>query len=177
MLRPFAGAENRAAAQPAASDQQVSMVIAALDSGDANGALDLLNSRTLDIPIEERVMLEGRARFILGDYADARRKLEAAVRSRPKETSDLYWLGRVYEADGAPALAATQYQQAHWNGLTNADLHYHWAVALKAAGQLLGEVSRCSPPEEMQTPPKPGDFLCDGVVIGLIPSKPGQGHR
>jgi tetratricopeptide (TPR) repeat protein len=165
-------AEGKVAPQPATSDQQVAMVIAALDSGDANGALDQLNSRTLEIPVEQRWLLEGRAHLILGDYAEARRKLESAVRARPKETSDLYWLGRVYESDGAPALAATQYQQAYWNGLTSADLHYHWAVALKASGQLLGELSRCTPPEESQAAPKPGDLACGGVVIGLVASKP-----
>jgi len=165
-------AREKAAPKPAASDQQLSAVMTALDSGDAHNALDLLNSRTLEIPVEERWLLEGRAQLLLGDYAEARRKLESAARARPKETSDLYWLGRVYEADGAPALAASQYQQAYWNGLTTAELHYHWAAALKASGRLLGEVSRCKSPEDSKEPPAPGQFACDGVVVGLVRSKP-----
>jgi tetratricopeptide (TPR) repeat protein len=164
-------ADRKAIPKPVTSDQQISMVRAALDSGDAHGALDMLGSRTLEIPVEQRWMLEGRAQLLLGDYAEARRKMEAAVRARPKETSDLYWLGRVYEADGAPGLAASQYQQAYWNGLVTAELHYHWAAALKASGQLLGEVSRCTPPEDSKETLKPGEFACDGIVIGRIPSK------
>jgi tetratricopeptide (TPR) repeat protein len=166
--------DRSAAPKPSTSDEQVSHVVTALNSGDAHGALDQLGSRTLEIPVEERWLLEGRAYLLLGDYAEARQKLESAVRARPKETTDLYWLGRVYEADGAPALAAAQYQQAFWSGLASADLHYHWAAALKASGQLLGEISRCKPPEESPGTPKPGDFACGGVVIGLAPARKGR---
>jgi tetratricopeptide (TPR) repeat protein len=164
-------AERADAPKPAASDNQLTAIRAALDSGDANGALDMLNSRTLEIPVEERWLLEGRAQLLLGNYAEARRELEAAAKARPKETADPYWLGRVYEADGAPGLAAAQFQQAYWNGLNSADLHHHWAAVLKASGQLLGEISRCKPPEDLKEPLKPGDFACDGVVVGSIRSK------
>jgi tetratricopeptide (TPR) repeat protein len=159
--------------KPTPSEQQLAAVQAALDAGEARKALDLLESRTLELSPDERSSLEGWAYFLLGDYSQARRRLESAVRSHPRHGPDLYRLGRVYEADGAPALAAEQFQQAHLVGLSTAELHFHWAVALQASGELLGEVSRCQVPPGTEAPLKPGDFACGGVVLMAAPAKTG----
>lgn len=177
-MRPCSGAseaaDRAAVPKPRSPDEQVAAVQAALTAGDGRQALELLNQRTLVLPAEERSLLEGRAHLLLGAYDEARQQLESVVRAKPGETAGLYWLGRVYEADGAPGLAAGQYQQAYRNGLATAELHYHWAVALKAAGEVLGTVSRCGETgREQKEPPKPGQFACDGVVVGPVALKPG----
>ena len=92
-------------AKPATAGEEATPVHAALAVGDARRALELLKDPTIWLPPAERRSLEGRARFILGDYVLARRKLESALRLRPNEPNDLYWLGRSFAAAGAHLLA------------------------------------------------------------------------
>ncbi len=158
-------------ARVASSEQQTSLILATLDEGDGQRAMELLRSRSLEIPYESQALLEGRAYLLLGDLPQARRRLESAARNRLNDPLVLYWLGRVYEADGAAALAASHYQRAHWNGLATPDLHHHWASVLKASGQLLGDVVQRESPEGA-APPNIGEFALGGVVVGPVRSKP-----
>ncbi len=146
---------------------------AALAAGDPRRALEMLESRTLRLPLAERHSIEGRARFLLGDYALARRKLKSATRLRPAHAWDLYWLGRAYAASGMPALAATNFQEAHWNGLETADLHYHWALVLKSLNESLGKISQRRWPNDDTQPTKPGTRALGGLVVGPVLSRPG----
>ncbi len=145
----------------------------ALAAGDARRALAMLDSTVPRLPPAERLSIEGRAHLLLGNHALARRKLKEAVHLRPKHPADLYWLGRAYAACGAPALAASRFQEANWNGLDTAELHYHWAVALKSLGKLLGTVSRRQWPGDAESPPTPGSFVSRGLVVGPAPDRPG----
>jgi tetratricopeptide (TPR) repeat protein len=164
-------AEKNAPSQVTTSEQQVNPILAALDAGDGRQALELLRSRSLELSSDERSLLEARAYLLLNDLPEARRRLTTLTRDRSNDATALYWLGRVYEADGAAALAASQYGRASRNGPATADLHYHWATALKASGQLLGDVVRRQAPEGTEVP-KVGEFSFDGLVVGQVRSKP-----
>jgi tetratricopeptide (TPR) repeat protein len=111
--------------------------------------------------------------LLLGNHALARRKLEEAVHLRPKHPADLYWLGRAYAACGAPALAASRFQEANWNGLDTAEVHYHWAVALQSLGKLLGTLSQRQWPDDAESPATPGSFVPGGLVVGPAPDRLG----
>ncbi len=154
--------------------RQTSQARAALAAGNGQLALKLLESRTLDITPAERLAVEGHAHFLLGNHAVARRKLTSAIRLRPKQTHDLYWLGRALEACKMPTLAAGRFEQAYWNGLDTADLHYHWAIVLTSLDDKLGKISQQPWPDDAGEPPKPGDFALGGLVIGSVPSNPGR---
>jgi len=166
-----AAAEKNSPPRAASDEQEVSAILEALDTGDGKQALGLLRSRSLELPPEQQSLLEGRAHLLLGELSQARRRLEFAVRDRSNDAVAPYWLGRVYEADGAAALAASYYQRANRNGLATADLHHHWAASLKDSGQLLGDVVRRQVPEGTEVP-KPGEFAFDGLVVGPVRSKP-----
>ncbi|MBN2559434.1 MAG: tetratricopeptide repeat protein [Phycisphaerae bacterium] len=172
-LRKSAGMTRKAPSSSSTQVRHPSDAHAALAAGDGRRALKLLNSRTLQLTPAERSSLEGRAHFLLGDHATARRKLESALRLRPKHAPDLYWLGRVYESAGMPALAASRFEEALWGGLDTADLHYHWAVVLKSLNQLLGDIAQRRCPKDAATPPLPGAFALGGLVVGPVPSRPG----
>lgn len=165
--RSCQAAEKAASPEVMSAERQSRLVLASLDEGDGQRALDLLRSRALELPFEEQSLLEGRAYLLLGDLPNARRRLESSARDRLADPVAVYWLGRVYEADGAAALAAVQYQRANWNGLATADLHYHWASVLKTSGQLLGEATQRECSEEA-APPKTGEFALGGLVVGPV---------
>ena len=158
---------------PGATGRPSSEARAALAAGDAKRALELAESDTLRLSPAERFSIAGEAYFLLGDYPEARRKLEAALRQRPNNASDLYWLGRVQAAAGLPALAAARYEEAAWNGLDTADLHYRWALALKAGNELLGKITQYPPEKNAKEAPAPGTFTARGLVVGPVPSRPG----
>jgi len=161
------------ARKPPSQVQYTSEAHAALAAGNPRHALALLNSRTLRLSPVECCSVEGRAFFLLADYAQARRKLESALRLRPKHASDLYWLGRTYAASGMTALAASRFQEAHWNGLDTTDLHYHWAVALESLGELLGKISQRKWHENAGPPAEAGSFSLGMFVVGPVPAKTG----
>ncbi|MCG8406054.1 MAG: tetratricopeptide repeat protein [Phycisphaerales bacterium] len=146
---------------------------AALEAGDAKRALKLLKSRSVRIGKADRRSIEGRAYFLLNDYVTARRKLRAAVRLRPRQASDWFWLGRVYEAAGSHARAASSYEKAHWHGMDSTELRYHWANALRASGRILGDISQKQRRQGDQSP-SVGSFAFDGVVLSLVKSRPGR---
>jgi tetratricopeptide (TPR) repeat protein len=159
---------------PQTSRRPVRDARAALAAGDARRALAMLDSTVPRLSPAERLSVEGRAHLLLGNHALARRKLEEAVHLRPKHPADLYWLGRAYAACGAPALAASRFQEANWNGLDTAEVHYHWAVALESLGKLLGTLSRRQWPDDAEYPATPGSFIPGGLVVGPAPDRPGS---
>lgn len=162
-----------ATSAPAAADH-LTPAHAALADGQPQRVLDLLDSHAVQLPLAERRSLEGRAHFLLGDYSKARKQLESAVGLRPNHAEDLYWLGRTYVASGLPSLAAAQFEEASWNGLRTADLHYHFATALLAMNQPLGRVSQKHVPEKQREPAEPGCFALGGFVIGYVPTRLGR---
>lgn len=140
----------------------------ALAEGDGHLALKLLANGTQAFSPAEHASAEGRARFLLNEYSEARRKLEQALRQNSGATNDLYWLGRTYLALGMPALAAARFEEANWNKLETADLHYYWAVALQSSGDLMGKISRQAVPEQSATPLASGVFSASGLVVGPV---------
>lgn len=145
----------------------------ALAAGDAQRALSLLKSRTLHISRAERRSVEGRAQLLLGNVALARRKLKTALRLRPDDATDWYWLGRAHQSGGTAALAATSFEKAHWHGLESADLFHHCAEALRDSGKVLGEITQHQGPGSDAPAPSAGSFAFDGLVIGPVRSRPG----
>jgi len=145
----------------------------ALAAGDAQGVLDLLDRHTLGLSGAERKSLQGRAHFLQGHYGIARRKLLSALRSRSERDIDHYWLGRVYLATDAPALAAAAFEKAHWFGLETADLRHYWATALAKSGLVTGEISRKPWSTEKSPPPALGEFALGGLIVGHIPKRKG----
>ncbi|MFH1420339.1 MAG: tetratricopeptide repeat protein [Planctomycetota bacterium] len=170
---PRSVSDTRSRTSAAPSSRTTADIHAALESGRPREALEMLNSRTTDLRPVEKHSLEGRAYYLSGDLRQARHKLKAAVDERPKHAEDLYWLGRTYAKSNSPTLAATYYQRASWSGLDTADLHYDWAVALKEAGQLLGNISRRPQPGEEDQRLTCGGFVREGLVIGEVPSQQG----
>ncbi len=141
---------------------------AALEAGDAERALTLLKTRGLNIDRAERRSIEGRAHLLSGELVLARRKLRTALRLRSHHATDHYWLGRVHQAGGAPALAAKSYHAAWQNGMETADLHRRWAESLRDSGRVLGELRQLEWDHPEADPPRPGDFVDDGCVIGTV---------
>lgn len=156
-----------AAARPSAAHR-------ALAAGDAQRVLDLLKRHTLGLSESERKSLQGRANFLLGNHGVARRKLRSALRGRGDSAGDHYWLGRVYLATGAPALAAAAFEKAHWLGLETADLRHDWATALSKSSPVLGEIARKPWPTKESPPPALGEFALDGLIVGHLPKRKGR---
>ena len=143
----------------------------ALAKGNAKLALSLLGDRGLNLSKVDRQSIEGRAHFMLGDLAEARRKLRSAVRARPKFAADWFWLGRSYRAAGSYVLAASSYEKAHWHGLDSVELRHHWAETLLASGELIGKIAQHRwRRKDHRECPTPGTFAFDGLVLGPIPS-------
>jgi tetratricopeptide (TPR) repeat protein len=161
------------ASQSPRAEQPATDVHAALAAGDAKEVLRLLESGNVRLHPAERASIDGRAHFLLGEYAEARRKLEAALRQRPNDAENRYWLGRVHAAAGMPALAVEKFQEANWNRLDTADLHYHWAVALKSLNELLGKVAQRAWRDDAAESPRPGALALDGLIVGDVPARPG----
>ncbi len=166
-----APSEKRGKPPAATATANPSAAHTALAAGDAQRVVDLLKRRTLGLDEAERKSLQGRASFLLGQHGIARRKLQSAIRSRPDHATDHYWLGRVYSASGAPALATAAFEKAHWLGLETADLRHHWASALSESGLVLGEISRKPWPAGQSPPPALGDFALGGLVVGHLPKR------
>lgn len=163
-----------ARSKPTAPAGPLAEIQAALTAGDARRAIALSESQTLQLSPAERFSIAGQAHLLLGDYAEARRKMEAALRQRPGHAADHYWLGRVHEAAGMPALASASFEDAAWNGLDTADLHYHWALTLRSMNELLGKISQQSlKGRHAKAPPAPGAFALGGLVVGTLPNRPG----
>lgn len=145
----------------------------ALKAGDAQRALSLLKNRTLQISRADRRSIEGRAQLLLGNVALARRKLKTALRLRPDDATDWYWLGRAHQSGGTAALAASSFEKAHWHGLESAELFLHCAEALRDSDKVLGEITQHQGPGPDAPAPSAGSFAFDGLVIGPVRSRPG----
>lgn len=145
----------------------------ALTAGDAQRALSLLKDRTLHITRAERRSIEGRAQLLLGNVALARRKLKTALRLRPDDATDWYWLGRAHQSGGTAALAVASFEKAHWHGLESADLFLHCAEALRDSDRILGKITQHQGPGPDAPAPSAGSFALDGLVIGPVRSRPG----
>ncbi len=160
--------------RPAAAEVSVhARINLALAAGDAQGALSLLKNRALHISRAERRSIEGRAQLLLGNVALARRKLKTALRLRPEDATDWYWLGRVHQSGGTAALAASSFEKAHWHGLESVDLFHHCAEALRDSDKILGEITQHQGPGATAPAPSAGSFAFDGLVIGPVRSRPG----
>ena len=145
----------------------------ALANGDAHQALTLLKNRTLPISRAERRSIEGRAQLLLGNAALAGRKLKTALRLRPDDATDWYWLGRAQQERGTAALAASSFEKAHWHGLESAELYHHHAEALRDSDKVLGEITQHEGPGPHAPAPAAGSFAFDGLLIGPVRSRPG----
>ena len=144
----------------------------ALSAGNPERALELIRTHGLSLTQAERFSMAGQARFMLGEYVTARRKLQAAVRKRPKNANDQYWLGRAYLANGSPSLAESSFEKAHWHGLKSAELHHYWARALWSSNEVLGKIRRHAWQDSSDQAPPPGSFAYNGLVVGEVPLQP-----
>ncbi len=158
----------------ARTPQRLSAAHQALTAGDARRVLDLLKRHALGLPEAERKSLQGRAHLLLDNHGTARRKLKSALRARPDHAIDHYWLGRVYLATGAPALATAAFEEAHRLGLETADLRHDWATALSKSGFVLGEIARKPWPDKESPPPALGEFALGGLIVGHLPERQGR---
>ena len=172
--QPAAPGQSKDLSEPTHAPRYPTPAHAALANGEPRRVLELLDAHAARLPLAERRSLEGRAYFLLGDYSKARKHLESAVGLRPNHAEDLYWLGRAYAASGLPSLAAARFEEAAWNGMQTADLHYHFATALLAMNQPLGRVSQKRVPEKSAEAVEPGTFALGGFVIGTVITRPGR---
>lgn len=140
-------------------------IIAALDAGDGQRAIELLEDRTLNVEASQRPLLEGRACLLLGDFTKARRLLSEAIQASPAAADRQYWLGRAYSAERAFSLAARQYEKAERLGLRSAELQFHWAQALRETGRLLGDLHQETLVSTSAAGVQPGTILDDRVVL------------
>lgn len=155
---------DRATTAPSALER----ALRALDDGDVDAAKAALNDRDAAFSDAERHLIRGRISLLELRWPAARRDLQAAVRAAPKRSETHYWLGRVYQADGAHALASTCYQEAFALGMGTCDLHLHWARALRDSGSALGGVLRMEWRERFEEAPRTADFLPEGIVVGAV---------
>lgn len=168
------GRSSRTAARSGKSDerQYEKTIHAELAAGRGDRALELINATAAELPRKDRHSLAGRAHFLAGRWESARRELSAALRDRPNDAQDLYWLGRSLLAGGAPASAADRFQQAWRNGLDSAELHLRWAEALEAAGQIMGDIEQRAWDEAKDGPARPGIMVTGGVIFAPVPNRP-----
>lgn len=160
-------------ARESAGRRFASAAHAAVAQGRPERALELLNSRVLQLSPVERHSVAGRAHLALGAHRSARRELTSAVRMRPTHAGDLHALAQALLACGAPAIATTRFEQAYRRGLDSAELHHDWAVALRSAGQSLGRIFRHELKDANSPSTQPGTFAFRGVVLGPIARRPG----
>lgn len=156
----------------AKSDSTLNLAMRALDRGDVKGARDVLSDRNAEISRPDELLVRGRAFLVEGRGASARRSLQSAIKIRPRHAEQHYWLGRVYEADAAHALAAQSFQRAYSLGLGTCDLHLHWASALAAADVIMGDVRQQKWNDEFSDRPAVGTFAFEGIVARHVRGKP-----
>lgn len=137
----------------------------ALDRGDADAAAAIISDRGLNLAAADRHAIEGRISFLRGRLSPARRSLQSAIKLNQRRADSHYWLGRVYQSDGAHALAVSSFQRAYTLGLDSCDLHLHWARSLNASDVVLGEVHQQAWNTEFTSIPQIGLFAFDGIVV------------
>lgn len=147
---------------------RISSVHAALAANQPQKALDLIASGAVKLSPGERLLVEGRAYFMLKNFSLARRRLEAATTEEPCNPDNHYWLGRSLAAIGSPALAAAAYEKARFRGMESADLHMAWAEALRDGGQVLADLRRVQLQKTKGRLPKPGTRVNQGLVLDIV---------
>ncbi len=171
--QPRVGAELAASHNAESSPRNsLSRAMALLEAKDAEAALKIVHDRKSELSKADEFYVRGRARFIQGKLSAARRDLQSAIKTRKKHADSHYWLARVYQSDGAHALACTGFQTAYALGLGTCDLHLHWAESLRACDEVMGEVRQQNWTEDRTSAPRSGHFDFDGLVIGVVRGQP-----
>ncbi|MBX3393829.1 MAG: hypothetical protein KF841_00535 [Phycisphaerae bacterium] len=163
------------ARQPGRNDSRtgsVSRAYEALDRGEADAAAAIISERGLSVSAVDRHTIEGRISFLKGRLSPARRSLQSAIKLDARRADNHYWLGRVYQSDGAHALAVSSFQRAYSLGLDSCDLHLNWARSLDASDVVLGEVRQERWNTEFTVTPSIGQFAFDGIVAQHVRGRP-----
>lgn len=166
------GAEPGALRATSTGETPLQTAITHLDAGDAAGALAVLKARNGALRQTDRLFVRGRARLIQDKLSAARRDLLAAIKLQPRRAELHYWLGRVYQSDGAQALAASSFQKAYLLGMGTADLHYHWSLALLNCDEIFGDVRQQNWSDDRAEAPEAGTFDYEGLVVGPVRGRP-----